>query len=75
MNDEFNLESTSLPFDKYLTVLGLLKTHYGLEHGEEIYELLKRTAEEISESTEMSTQPGILFNNDGGEFVGVEPIN
>jgi hypothetical protein len=70
MNDE--LESESLPFDKYMTVLGLLKSHYGIEHGMEIYELLKRTAEETADSIEIPTQPGILFNDDGGEFVGLE---
>jgi len=72
MNDDLNLESESLPFDKYMTVLGLLKTHYGLEHGEEIYELLKRTAQETVESTDVPAQPGILFNDEGGEFVGLE---
>jgi len=65
MNDE--LESISFPYDKYLTVLGLLQTHYGLEHGEEIYQLLKRTAKEAAEST----MPAILFNENGGEFVGL----
>lgn len=71
-NDDLNLESISFSFDKYMTVLGLLKTHYGIEHGMEIYELLKRTAEEVSASVEIPTQPGILFNDEGGEFVGLE---
>jgi hypothetical protein len=72
MNDDLNLESISFPFDKYLTVLGLLKSHYGIEHGMEIYELLKRTAEETADSIDNKTKPAILFNDDGGEFVGVE---
>lgn len=68
--DENDLQSVSFPFDKYLTVKGLLCTHYGLEHGEEIYELLKRSAKEIADMTESS--PGIVFDDDGGLFVGLE---
>lgn len=35
MNDEdINFESVYFSFDKYLTVLGLLKTHYVAEYGE-----------------------------------------
>ena len=61
--------SESLPFDPYLTVKGLLKTHYGLEHGGEIYDLLLRTARGAAGEGQT---PGIVFNEDGGEFVGVE---
>lgn len=61
--------SESFPFDPYLTVKGLLQTHYGLEHGEEIYELLIRTA---SGAAGDGQTPGIVFDEDGGEFVGVE---
>lgn len=68
MDDDIGLESVSFPFDPYLNVRGLLRTHYGLEHGTEIYDLLKRTAEQVAE--DMS--PGIVFDEDGGEFVGVE---
>lgn len=67
------LQSESFPFDTYLTVRGVLKTHYGLEHGEEIYELLKRTAEDASGAViGFSVSPGIVFTEEGGEFVGVE---
>lgn len=68
--DKDELESVSFPFDSYLTVKGLLCTHYGLEHGDEIYELLKRSASEIADATK--GKPGIVFNDDGGEFVGLE---
>lgn len=61
--------SESFPFDNYLTVKGLLKTHYGLEHGEEIYDLLLRTAQRAVKKGQI---PGIVFDNDGGEFVSVE---
>jgi hypothetical protein len=68
-DDDLGLESVSFPFDDYLTILGLLKTHYGAEHGEEIYELLSRTAQRAAVK---GTVPGALFNDDGGEFVGLE---
>lgn len=66
-----DFESVSFPYDPYLTVKGLLKTHYGLEHGEEIYELLRRTARGAADSTERDVRPGIVFNEEGGEFVGI----
>jgi hypothetical protein len=71
-----DLESISFPYDRYLTVRGLLQTHYGLEHGDEIYELLLRSATEAAHEAEEATGenavPGILFSEDGGEFVGIE---
>jgi len=70
--DDLGPQSESFPYDRYLTVMGLLCTHYGLEHGQEIYELLKRTALEASLETGGGMQPGILFNDDGGEFVGLQ---
>ncbi|NBT58223.1 hypothetical protein EBT16_05515 [bacterium] len=68
---EEGLESVSFPYDAYLTVRGLLQTHYGLEHGDEIYELLKRTAQGAAESTGRVAQPGLVFSEEGGEFVGM----
>lgn len=70
--DDLGLESEPFPFDPYLTVRGLLKTHYGLEHGEEIYDLLLRAAKSASESVGDGASPGILFDDEGGEFVGLE---
>lgn len=70
---EFEGSSQSSEYDQYLTVRGLLCTHFGKEHGDEIYELLRRTAEEASAGIlDLPTQPGILFDADGGEFVGFE---
>lgn len=71
-DDELRLESESFPYDNYLTVRGLLRTHYGLEHGDEIYELLLRTAKDASVASGNATLPGILFSEDGGEFVGLK---
>ena len=70
---EFEGSSNSFEYDQYLTVHGLLCTHFGKEHGDEIYDLLKRTAQETADSIHSTpTQPGILFNDDGGEFIGFE---
>lgn len=71
-DDDLGLESVSFPFDRYLTVLGLLKTHYGVEHGEEIYDLLRRSAQTVADEAEVPCSPGIIFNADGGEFVALE---
>lgn len=70
--DDLGLESESFPFDNYLNVRGLLRTHYGLEHGDEVYELLRRTATKAAEQAGGGFLPGIIFDEDGGEFVGVE---
>jgi len=73
-----DFESISFEYDKYLTVRGVLCTHYGLEHGAEIYELLLRSAKEAAKEAESATgqpaMPGILFEDDGGEFVGIESV-
>lgn len=69
MDDEIDFQSESFPYDRYLTVRGLLCTHYGVEHGDEIYELLKRTASAFAVETDVGMQSGILFNDEGGEFV------
>jgi len=66
-----DLESVSFPYDEYLTVRGLLQTHYGLEHGDEIYELLRRTAQRAAKNVGRGAKPGLIFNDDGGEFVGL----
>lgn len=70
--DDLGLQSKSFPFDRYLTVRGLLCTHYGMEHGDEIYELLLRTASAAAAESGEGMKPGVLFNDDGGEFVGLQ---
>lgn len=70
---EFEGSSNSYEYDQYLTVRGLLCTHFGKEHGDEIYELLYRTAQATADEIHSApAKPGILFNDDGGEFVGFE---
>jgi len=70
---EFEGSGDSLPFDTYMTVRGLLCTHFGEQHGDEVYELLRRTAKASAANIDgVPVVPGILFNEDGGEFVGFE---
>ena len=65
--------SESEPYDAYLTVLGLLQTHYGPEQGADIYNLLHSAAKTTAAVIEdVPTCPGILFTGEGGEFVGFE---
>lgn len=69
MSDEFEPRADSRDYDVYLTVRGLLRTHFGVEHGNEIYELLERTARN---SAGPEFYHGIIFSEEGGEFVGLE---
>jgi hypothetical protein len=70
---EFEGSSDSREYDEYMTVRGLLSTHFGKEHGDEIYELLLRTAQKTADNIHSTpTEPGILFTDEGGEFVGFE---
>lgn len=60
------------PYESYLTVRGLLCMRFGKEHGDEIYALLKRAAVAAADDIPAKTIPGIIFNDDGGDFVGFE---
>lgn len=71
-DDDLGLESVPFAFDSYLTVRGLLRTHYGMEHGDEIYELLEGTSRSAAEEAKEGSVPGIMFDSERGEFVGLE---
>lgn len=60
------------PYEAYLTVRGLLCVRFGKEHGDEIYSLLRRAARSAADDIPAKTTPGIIFNEEGGEFVGFE---
>jgi hypothetical protein len=60
------------PYEAYLSVRGLLCMRFGKEHGDEIYALLMRAAKAAADDIDAETIPGIVFNDDGGEFVGFE---
>lgn len=57
-------------FEDYLTVRALLGMHFGERVGDDIYKLLQRMGEKVA--SEMGGTPGILFNDDGGEFVSFD---
>jgi len=67
--DDFESQADSREYDMYLNVRGLLRTHFGVEHGNEIYELLERTSKNMSDP---DMKHGIIFDDDGGEFVSFE---
>lgn len=67
--DDFEPRAESKDYDIYLNVRGLLRTHFGVEHGDEIYELLERTARNMSDP---DMKHGIVFDDDGGEFVSLD---
>lgn len=69
MTDEFETQADSRDYDVYLTVRGLFRTHFGVEHGNEIYELLERTSKKMSDS---NMKHGIIFDDEGGEFVSLD---
>ena len=69
MSDEFETQADSREYDVYLNVRGLLRTHFGVEHGNEIYELLERTSKKNAGSHE---NHGIIFDDEGGEFVSFD---
>lgn len=65
---DYNSESEDeLPFDDYLTVRAFLEAHFGKNTGEEVYKQLFRMARKSAD--DVGGLPGIIFNDDGGEFV------
>jgi len=68
--DDF--DDAELPYDEYLTVKAFLEMHCGKETGTKIYEGLRRMAEKAAQNTDGSFVPGLIFNDDGGEFVSFE---
>lgn len=64
-NSEFNTEEQ--PYDDYLTVKAFLEMHFGKNTGREVYRQLERRARKAAD--EVGGLPGIVFNDDGGEFV------
>jgi hypothetical protein len=56
--------------EKHLTVFGFLSLKFG-KKGKTIYRQLERIAMRAAETNGGS--PGILFDNDGGQFVSFHP--
>lgn len=73
--DEFlrdEADSGTAPASLSFTVLGWLEVEFGPRRGKDIYERLRQTAEAACVYQGLGGKPGILFNNDGGEFVSLD---
>lgn len=57
--------------EKHTTVRGLLMLKYGPTKGRAIYYDLERIAQKAAD--EAGGVPGLIFNDDGGEFVSFHP--
>ena len=66
-DDNDNNEEDELPYDEYLTVKAFLEMHFGTETGAAVYRQLNRMAQRAA--SDVGGLPGLIFNNDGGEFV------
>jgi hypothetical protein len=60
-------EDEELPYDEYLTVKAFLEMHFGKDTGEAVYKQLERRARHSTK--EVGGLPGLIFNEEGGEFV------
>ena len=59
-----------LGFEEYLTVEALLCLKYGDKRGRAIYKLLAKYARRAT--ADMGGEPGLIFDEDGGEFVSFD---
>lgn len=64
---DYDDEDIEEPFDGYLTVRAFLEMHFGNQLGGKVYRALLRTAQKAA--NEAGGSPGLIFNDDGGEFV------
>jgi hypothetical protein len=55
------------PYDEYLTVQAFLEMHFGEHTGRNVYNALLRMARKAT--TDVGGSPGLIFNDEGGEFV------
>ena len=71
INDEnpYEEESAEEGYEEYLTVEALLCLKFGDKRGAAIYKLLRKYATRAAKEAGDGGEPGLLFNEDGGEFV------
>ena len=62
-------ENVEEGYEEYLTVEALLCIKFGDRRGAAIYRLLKKYATRAAQEAGDGGEPGLLFNDDGGEFV------
>lgn len=60
------------PAASVLTVLGWLQMLYGFHEGKTAYTALMDAAKAAADYDGLGGVPGILFNDDGGEFVSLD---
>lgn len=61
-------------YEEYLTVEALLCIKFGDKRGSAIYKLLKKYAQRAAEAAGDGGDPGVLFDDDGGEFVSFNDV-
>lgn len=59
-------------YEEYLTVEALLCIKFGDKRGAAIYKLLKKYATRAAKAAALGGEPGLLFTEDGGEFVSFQ---
>jgi hypothetical protein len=70
-HEEDNVEEG---YEEYLTVEALLCIKFGDKRGAAIYKLLKKYAVRAAEAAGDGGDPGLLINDDGGEFVSFNDV-
>lgn len=65
-------ERGNAPVELSFSLLGWLKIEFGPRRGKDIYERMRQAAEAACVAQGMGGKPGILFSNDGGEFVSLD---
>lgn len=68
-DNPYEEESAEEGYEEYLTVEALLCIKYGDRRGAAIYKLLKKYASRAADAAGDGGEPGLLFTEDGGEFV------
>ncbi|NBT75165.1 hypothetical protein EBZ80_21425 [bacterium] len=61
-------ENAEEGYEEYLTVEALLCVKFGDQRGAKIYRVLKKYATRAAQELD-GGEPGLLFNDEGGEFV------
>jgi len=72
-DENVNEDEPDTGYEEYLTVEALLQLKFGERRGSKIYKLLMRFGQKAAE--ENGGEPGLLFTEDGGEFVSFHNRN
>lgn len=72
-DENVNEDAADVGYEEYLTVEALLQLKFGERRGSKIYKLLMRFGKKAAEQN--GGEPGLLFTEDGGEFVSFHNRN